>query len=121
MKPGTVAVVTGAGSAAGIGYATARLLAGQGARLVITSTTSRINDRAGELRAAGATVTTARADLTDPAAARKAWEQLYRLVSNQAPMVPLLTGSPTVFVSARAGNYQEQPIGEPLLDQMWVR
>jgi len=70
MKPGTVAVVTGAGSAAGIGYATARLLAGQGARLVITSTTSRINDRAGELRAAGATVTTARADLTDPAAAR---------------------------------------------------
>lgn len=70
MKPGTVAVVTGAGSAAGIGYATARLLAEQGARLVITSTTDRIDERAGELRAAGATVTTACADLTDPAAAR---------------------------------------------------
>ena len=58
---------------------------------------------------------------TDPAAARKAWEQLYRLLSNQAPMVPLLTKSPTVFVSARVRNYQEQPMGSPLLDQMYVR
>jgi peptide/nickel transport system substrate-binding protein len=58
---------------------------------------------------------------TDPAAARRAWEQLYRLVSNQAPVVPISSASPTVFVSARVRNYQEQPIGEPLLDQMWVR
>ena len=58
---------------------------------------------------------------TDPAAARRVWEQLYRLVSNQAPVVPLFTQSPTVFVSARARNYQEQPIGSPLLDQIWVK
>jgi 3-oxoacyl-[acyl-carrier protein] reductase len=70
MTPRTVAVVTGAGSADGIGFATARLLAKQGAKLVITSTTDRIDTRAAELRAAGATVATAREDLTDPAAAR---------------------------------------------------
>jgi 3-oxoacyl-[acyl-carrier protein] reductase len=70
MTPGTVAIITGAGSPDGIGFATARLLADQGARLVITSTTDRIDERADELRAGGATVSTARADLTDPAAAR---------------------------------------------------
>jgi hypothetical protein len=26
-----------------------------------------------------------------------------------------------VFVSARAGNYQESPVYGPLLDQIWVR
>ena len=59
--------------------------------------------------------------VTDPAAARRAWAQLYRLISNQAPVVPVFTTSPTVFVSARVGNYQEQPMGTPLLDQMTVR
>ena len=59
--------------------------------------------------------------VTDPAAARRAWAQLYRLVSNQAPVVPIFTGSITVFVSARAANYQEQPIYGPLLDQIWVK
>ena len=58
---------------------------------------------------------------TNPTAARSAWEQLYRLVSNQAPVIPFLTSSPTVFVSARAQNYQEQPIYGPLLDQIWVK
>jgi peptide/nickel transport system substrate-binding protein len=59
--------------------------------------------------------------VTDPAAARRAWAQLYRLVSNQALVVPIFTGSITVFVSARAANYQEQPIYGPLLDQIWVK
>ena len=59
--------------------------------------------------------------VTDPAAARRAWARLYRLISNQAPVVPVFTTSPTVFVSARVGNYQEQPMGTPLLDQIWVR
>ena len=59
-----VAFVTGAGSPTGIGYATARLLAQQGARVAITSTTSRIEDRAKELAAAGATVFAQAADLT---------------------------------------------------------
>jgi YVTN family beta-propeller protein len=59
--------------------------------------------------------------VTDPAAARRVWAQLYRLISNQAPVVPVFSLSPTVFVSARVGNYQEQPMYGPLLDQIWVR
>ncbi|MGH3003871.1 MAG: SDR family NAD(P)-dependent oxidoreductase [Gaiellaceae bacterium] len=63
---GSSALVTGCGSERGIGFAAARLLARLGARVAITSTTSeRIEARAGELRAAGAEVTAHVADLTD--------------------------------------------------------
>jgi 3-oxoacyl-[acyl-carrier protein] reductase len=48
-----VAVVTGAGSPGGIGFATAGLLAQLGAAVMISATTGRIEARAGELRAAG--------------------------------------------------------------------
>jgi 3-oxoacyl-[acyl-carrier protein] reductase len=65
---GRVALVTGAGSEAGIGIAVARALASQGARVAITSTTERIHDRAAELAAAGATVSSWVADLTDRSA-----------------------------------------------------
>jgi 3-oxoacyl-[acyl-carrier protein] reductase len=59
------ALITGCGSAAGIGFASARLLARLGARVAITSTTGRIEDRAAELRADGAAVSAHVADLTD--------------------------------------------------------
>jgi 3-oxoacyl-[acyl-carrier protein] reductase len=49
---GRVAVVTGAGSRDGIGFATARLLA-ELAAVMISATTARIHDRVGELRGAG--------------------------------------------------------------------
>jgi 3-oxoacyl-[acyl-carrier protein] reductase len=62
-----VALVTGAGSAEGIGFATARLLLGLGASVAITSTTDRIEDRAREL---GAGVFPYVADLTDRDQAR---------------------------------------------------
>lgn len=62
---GRVALVTGAGSQRGIGFATARLLAQQGAKLAITSTTSRINDRAQELTSLGAEVSAFALDLCD--------------------------------------------------------
>ena len=58
---GRHALVTGCGSAFGIGFATARLLGGLGARVSITSTTERIHERAAELGGAFASV----ADLTD--------------------------------------------------------
>jgi 3-oxoacyl-[acyl-carrier protein] reductase len=61
---GRAALVTGAGSDAGIGFACARLLVTLGARVTITSTTERIRDREIELRAAGAEVTSYIADLT---------------------------------------------------------
>ena len=46
---GKVALVTGAGSAEGIGFATARVLVAQGAAVAITSTTERIHQRGAEL------------------------------------------------------------------------
>ncbi len=46
---GRVALVTGAGSASGIGFACAKALAAAGARVAITSTTKRIRDRGDEL------------------------------------------------------------------------
>lgn len=50
---GRTALVTGAGSATGIGFAAARMLGELGARVVLTATTERVHDRAGELRALG--------------------------------------------------------------------
>lgn len=63
---GRAALVTGCGSERGIGFASAALLARLGAAVAITSTTeARIEARAEELRAAGASVTAHVADLTD--------------------------------------------------------
>ena len=62
------------------------------------------------------------AQQTDPAAARKLWASIDRIVTDQAPWVPVLTASTTVFVSARVGNCQVSPYYYgPLLDQIWVR
>jgi 3-oxoacyl-[acyl-carrier protein] reductase len=62
---GRVALITGAGSPQGIGFATARLLAQQGAKIAITSTTERIEERARQLAAEGADVFAVSADLRD--------------------------------------------------------
>jgi 3-oxoacyl-[acyl-carrier protein] reductase len=62
---GRHALVSGCGSAEGIGFATARLLGRLGAHVSITSTTDRIHDRARELGAHGFV-----ADLTDLEQAR---------------------------------------------------
>jgi len=59
---GRVALVTGAGSPDGIGYATAHRLRALGATVAIVSTTRRIHDRAVELGVTGFV-----ADLTDEA------------------------------------------------------
>ncbi|MGL4308841.1 MAG: SDR family NAD(P)-dependent oxidoreductase, partial [Paracoccaceae bacterium] len=56
-----VALVTGCGSAGGIGFAIARALIAEGARVAVTSTTDRIFERQAELGAAFA----AKSDLTD--------------------------------------------------------
>src|SRR5207248_8499912 len=66
---GRVAVVTGAGSPDGIGFATARVLAELGAAVMITATTARIEGRASELCGAGFDAAGVAADLTDAAAA----------------------------------------------------
>jgi 3-oxoacyl-[acyl-carrier protein] reductase len=58
------AIVTGAGSPAGIGFAIARSLLKLGARVAITSTTERIHDRARELDGSGNKALAMVADLT---------------------------------------------------------
>lgn len=62
---GRVALVTGAGSARGIGFACARLLRAAGARVAITSTTERIFERLEELGGDGDETFARPADLTD--------------------------------------------------------
>ncbi|MGC8510027.1 MAG: SDR family NAD(P)-dependent oxidoreductase [Acidimicrobiales bacterium] len=63
---GRVALVTGAGSPRGIGFATARLLASLGASVLVTATTPRVEERASELRASGVDAWAMTGDLTDP-------------------------------------------------------
>jgi 3-oxoacyl-[acyl-carrier protein] reductase len=65
-----VALVTGAGSPTGIGFATAMILGREGAAVAISSTTDRIHDRAAELHADGVAAGGFVADLTDRASAR---------------------------------------------------
>jgi 3-oxoacyl-[acyl-carrier protein] reductase len=86
---GSVALVSGCGSAQGIGFAAARLLSRMRARVAITSTTRRIDARAAELRADGAEVSAHVADLVDPAAARAL-----------AAEVTATLGAPDILVNA---------------------
>jgi peptide/nickel transport system substrate-binding protein len=61
------------------------------------------------------------AQSADPTAARSLWAQADRIVTDQAPYVPVFNETSAGFVSSRAGNYQQSPEYGPLLDQMWVR
>jgi 3-oxoacyl-[acyl-carrier protein] reductase len=86
---GRVALVTGAGSAEGIGFACARLLIEMGAAVLLSSTTDRIQRRVAELRSGGAEAEGRAGDLTDPAtaealvaAAMDRWGRLDVVVNN---------------------------------------
>ena len=68
-----VALVTGAGSDTGIGFAAARTLAKGGARVALTSTTDRIFERAKTVEAEGTRIKGYTADLMD----RDQVKQLY--------------------------------------------
>jgi 3-oxoacyl-[acyl-carrier protein] reductase len=93
LKPfdlrGRVAIVTGAGSPTGIGFASAKLLAELGAAVLLTSTTERGEQRAADLRTAGGDVISVTADLTDPVGAERMvdvavtrWSRVDILVNN---------------------------------------
>jgi 3-oxoacyl-[acyl-carrier protein] reductase len=64
--PARLALVTGAGSPTGIGYATAARLATAGFRVALVATSPRIHERAAELRGQGADAIGAVCELTDP-------------------------------------------------------
>jgi len=90
---GRVAVVTGAGSAEGIGFAACRELAALGAAIVVAATTDRVHDRAAELGESGVEAIGVAGDLTDPvaatdllAAAEQRWGRV-DIVVNNAGMV----------------------------------
>jgi 3-oxoacyl-[acyl-carrier protein] reductase len=73
---GRVALVTGAGSATGIGAACARVLVREGAAVAVTSTSDRIHERREELVADGHDAASFVSDLTDRAQASSMVEQV---------------------------------------------
>jgi len=109
---GKVALITGAGSAQGIGFATARLLAQQGLKVAITSTTERIHERASELAAEGADVFAFPADLRDQARTHALVQEVLArygrldILVNNAGMTQV--GSPTETTSQTLAELSEQ-------------
>ena len=108
---GRVALVTGAGSPTGIGFATARLLAGEGARVAVAATTERIHERVADLAAEGAAATGHVGDLMVEGAAERlladvlaAHDGRLDILVNNAGMVAVGTAeeSSEVAVMARA-------------------
>jgi 3-oxoacyl-[acyl-carrier protein] reductase len=108
---GQVAIVTGAGSPAGIGFAIARGLLMAGAQVAITSTTDRIHERARELDASGEKIVAIVADLTQEESARwmvdKVMERSGRIdvLVNNAGMTQ--TGRPLDGKHLRESSYAD--------------
>jgi 3-oxoacyl-[acyl-carrier protein] reductase len=108
---GQTAIVTGAGSPAGIGFAIARALRSAGAQIAITSTTDRIHQRARELGETGKDVLAIPADLTDEEEARR----IVRLVLERYGRIDVLvnnagmaqTGRPLESKLLRESSYED--------------
>jgi 3-oxoacyl-[acyl-carrier protein] reductase len=73
-----VALVTGAGSAQGIGFAVARRFYATGAQVAITSTTPRIHERAREIDSDGQRILAIHEDLTNEAAVQRLVESVFQ-------------------------------------------
>jgi 3-oxoacyl-[acyl-carrier protein] reductase len=89
---GRVALVTGAGSAGGIGFATAKALVAAGAKVAVTATTDRIHARGGELDCLSHV-----ADLTDPDQVAR----LFRAVEDTLGPVDILVNNAGMAQSGR--------------------
>jgi 3-oxoacyl-[acyl-carrier protein] reductase len=96
---GKSALVTGAGSLGGIGFATARALRELGATVFITSTSDRIHERAKEIDAHGFS-----ADLTEESAVKDLLSKISALdiVVNNAGMTSISSPSSTSEASDTA-------------------
>src|SRR5215470_7157203 len=115
---GQTAIVTGAGSAEGIGFAVARLLYEEGARVAITSTTERIFQRANEIDSEGERLIARVADLTREAQVSRfvqdvmAWSGRIDILVNNAGMAQAgvqLTGH--TLDESSFENWQKQEYG----------
>ena len=118
---GRVALVTGAGSPNGIGFATARILGRGGARVAIASTTDRIQERVAELMADGIRASGHVADLTDPAAAQRVIDEVVAahdgrldIVVNNAGMVALGETQPETDVLSMTDEAWDRGIAQNL-------
>jgi len=89
---GKIALVTGAGSSSGIGFASALALKSLGAKVIVTSTTNRIFDRANEIQGQGFV-----ADLCDE-------RQVQELFSNIELLDILVNTAGMTSVSTPAGD-----------------
>jgi peptide/nickel transport system substrate-binding protein len=58
---------------------------------------------------------------TDPGESHRLWQQVYRTVSEQVPVIPVFNGVHHFLAAERVGNYQDGAFVGPLYDQMWVR
>jgi 3-oxoacyl-[acyl-carrier protein] reductase len=101
---GQVALITGAGSAEGIGFATAKLLAEMGATVAIAATGPRIHERAHELQKNGHQTKAYTADLTDRvatkamiAAIEKDFGQIDILINNAGMSMEGATDDSSMF------------------------
>jgi 3-oxoacyl-[acyl-carrier protein] reductase len=103
-----VALVTGTGSAGGIGFAIARALHKAGAKLCVTATTDRIFDRAAELGCMAH-----KADLTDPVQV----QGLFEAVAAQLGPVEVLVNNAGMVQSGK--SVKRVKLGE-LSDADWA-
>jgi 3-oxoacyl-[acyl-carrier protein] reductase len=101
-----VAIVTGAGSAQGIGFAIARRLFDEGASVAITATGPRIHERAKEINPSGVRVFSYIADLTD----ERQVKDLVAAVYQRAGRLDILVNNAGM---ARDGR---QPGNDPLVE-----
>ncbi|QEX17256.1 short-chain dehydrogenase [Hypericibacter terrae] len=111
---GRTALVTGAGSADGIGFATARLLREAGARVAITSTTKRIFDRLEELPGGAKDKAAFTCDLTD----RRAAAELVKKVEKTLGPVSILVNNAGM---AQTGVKQRRQWAHEIDDASWDR
>ena len=103
-----MALITGAGSPGGIGFACAMALGREGAALAIASTTDRIHERAGELHARGFETGGFIADLTVRDEARRMVDEVRERFGR---IDILINNAGMVRVAGR------EPSGAPFLDQ----
>jgi 3-oxoacyl-[acyl-carrier protein] reductase len=105
------ALVTGAGSKEGIGFAVARRLHAAGATVAITSTTARIHERARELDPSGTRVKSHAADLTNETEVQRLVEAVVAragridILVNNAGMAQ--SGRPIESATLESSSYED--------------